>query len=409
MRCRPNADPSPAAAPPKGRAVATNAATVAALIALGAAAFGIARAPEAPSQYIVIAQNDLGMHCMQRDYSNFMILPPFNTVRAWVIKRGNNPDLLSPESGLDVSFLVPSNTRSADKTNWWRYAPQLLGLSFPPDVGLTGNSLSGMMAHAPGYWEITGVPLTPLDDAGRDNPYPLAEVTFIKEGTPLATTQTVVPVSWELSCNLCHGDPSPGLDADLDVLRDHDRLHGTSLELSRPVNCSSCHADPALGAPGVPGISMLSHAIHGAHADRVGSLPVTLETECYACHPGRRAQCQRDVHFGLGSTCNSCHGDMADVGAPARMPWIDEPRCADCHSRAGFEFEQPGKLYRESVGHAGVACVVCHGAPHAITPTVTEVDNLQAIRLQGHAGVIAECATCHTAQPDEPFFHRVED
>ena len=26
-------------------------------------------------QYIILATNDLGMHCMQKDYSDFMILP----------------------------------------------------------------------------------------------------------------------------------------------------------------------------------------------------------------------------------------------------------------------------------------------------------------------------------------------
>lgn len=377
---------------------------LAATAAVGVAALG------APAQtYIVVAQNDLGMHCMQRDYSNFMILPPFNTIRAWVIKRGGEPDLLRPENGLDVSFCVPSNTHSADKTNWWLYAPDLLGVSFEPNIGLTGNGMSGMMAHESTYWEISGVPLTPLDDEGRDNPYPLAEVTFIKEGITLARTQTVVPVSWELACNLCHGDPMPGVDTELDILRDHDRLHGTTLEQDKPVNCSSCHADPALGAPGQPGVSFLSHAVHGAHADRIDMLPMSLETECYACHPGRRAQCQRDVHLGNGSTCNDCHGTLADVGSPARTPWVDLPRCGDCHTRSGFQFEQAGTLFRNSVGHGGVACVVCHGSPHAITPTVTELDNLQATRLQGHAGVISECTTCHTSTPGEPFFHRVED
>lgn len=105
--------------------------------------------------------------------------------------------------------------------------------------------------------------------------------------------------------------------------------------------------------------------------------------------------------------CTECHGEMQDVGDPVRRPWIDEPRCSDCHIRPGFEFEQPGTLFRDSRGHSGVQCSACHGSPHAITPTVTGVDNLQAIALQGHPGKIDTCIVCHTEQPGDPFFHRV--
>jgi hypothetical protein len=228
-------------------------------------------------------------------------------------------------------------------------------------------------------------------------------------GSVLASTQAVLPVSWELRCDLCHGNPSPGLDAELDILRDHDRLHNTTLEANQPVFCASCHADPALGAPGQPGISMFSHAMHGAHADRLVDLPATLTNDCYACHPGERAQCQRDVHEMNAVRCNDCHGGMADVGSPDRTPWVDEPRCADCHSRPGFEFEPQGVLFRNATGHGGVACVVCHGSPHAITPTVTQADNLQHQSLQGHPGTLNDCTVCHIQMPHDPFPHRGDD
>lgn len=100
---------------------------------------------------------------------------------------------------------------------------------------------------------------------------------------------------------------------------------------------------------------------------------------------------------------------MNDVGDPARTPWVDEPRCGSCHQRAGFDFEQPGTLYRNSKGHGGVACFACHGSPHAITPATTEADNLQAVIHQGVPGIISDCLVCHTSMPDESFFHKVDD
>ena len=42
-----------------------------------------------PGEYRVLANNDLGMHCSQEDFSEICILPPFNNLRAQVIKPGD--------------------------------------------------------------------------------------------------------------------------------------------------------------------------------------------------------------------------------------------------------------------------------------------------------------------------------
>ena len=54
-------------------------------------------------------------------------------------------------------------------------------------------------------------------------------------------------------------------------------------------------------------------------------------------------------------------------------------------------------------------CITCHGSPHTMGPATTDSDNLQAIRLQGHAGIINTCTTCHTTTPSDPFPHRRDD
>ncbi|MBI5864833.1 MAG: hypothetical protein HZB38_10050 [Planctomycetes bacterium] len=101
---------------------------------------------------------------------------------------------------------------------------------------------------------------------------------------------------------------------------------------------------------------------------------------------------------------------MLAVGDPGRRPWIDEPRCSNCHTRQGFQFEQAGTLYRDSKGHGNVHCAACHGSPHAIGPAVTERDNVQANTLQGHPGVINDCTVCHGANgPPGSFFHTQDD
>lgn len=358
-----------------------------------------------PNTIAVLAYNDLGMHCMGQDNSEMMILPPFNNLHAQVVRRsGEEPRIVT--SGITVKYTIPSNTHSADKDNFWKFAPALLGATLPPDVGLTGNGLSGTMSPTGANdWAATGIPITPIDDMGRENPYPLATVTVLQNGVEVGRTQAVVPVSWEMNCQICHN--TPGISVATDILRKHDQLHGTTLENEKPVLCARCHADNALGLPGEAGVSNLSAAMHSAHAPRMAA--ANLAVDCYACHPGIRTKCQRDVHHERGLTCVDCHGSMAAVGNPTRRPWIDEPTCAGCHTREEFQFEEPGKLYRESHGHMGIHCAACHGSPHAITPTVMAVDNLQAVEVQGHAGIINTCTTCHRTTPNETFPHRRSD
>lgn len=358
---------------------------------------------QAPSM-VVFGYNDLGMHCMNQDFSELCVLPPANTLRAQVIDRsGEDPRIVT--SGITLTYSIPGNTESASKTNFWQFAPALFGTSLPENMGLFGFGLSGTMAVTADHDFIAqGIPLTQVTDAGINDPFQLGRVEVWKQGQLVTSTQPVVPVSWEMNCVRCHG--TKGGTA-TNILRSHDRKHGTSLLKNRPVLCGGCHADAALGTSGAPGVKPLSTAMHSSHAPRVKGL--SGEAACYSCHPGNQTQCLRGVHKANGMTCNNCHISMEAVGSPNRRPWVDEPRCGSCHNVAGHEYEQPGVLYRDSVGHHGVKCIACHGSPHAIGPSTIAPDNVQPIALQGHAGVIDTCTVCHRSQPGEPFEHRRDD
>jgi hypothetical protein len=350
---------------------------------------------------VVFGYNDLGMHCMNQDFSEFMILPPYNTLHALVVDRsGPKPQIV--QQGIDIKYSIPSKTTSANKTNFWDYAQDLFGLAapLPPDVGLTGNGLAGTMtplaSEGRSDWSATGIPVTPLADDMTFDPFALGLITVSRGGADIVQTQAVVPVSWELSCQLCHN--TPGMTVGQDILAAHDRLHGTSISFASaaPVACGGCHPQPELGFEGDVGMPTLSSSMHTAHAKRMWRLGKSLENGCYACHPGGDTQCQRDVHRAAGMICTDCHGSMEAVGNPARAPWADEPRCGDCHNRAGFEFEQTGTLFRDSKGHYGIHCSACHGSPHTITPTVSQADNVEAVGLQGRTGPISKCEVCHS-------------
>lgn len=179
-----------------------------------------------------------------------------------------------------------------------------------------------------------------------------------------------------------------------------------------------------------------------------------LDRTCYQCHPGKQAKCLRGAMGAGGVVCQDCHGDMKQVGndftagfatgagadLTKRVPWAVEPKCQSCHvgdaktvstmNRSDFivapdgirnlmaygrssasasavtiiaspasRFAENQKLYRLSKGHGGVACQGCHGSTHAEWPNPNPVanDNIAASQLQGHAGTLVECSTCHAA------------
>jgi hypothetical protein len=346
--------------------------------------------------YIVIGWNDLGMHCMNKTFADLAVLPPFNTFWATVIKRGDATHLPQVMGApYSVEYRIEDNTYSVGKTDFWSHENQLFGVNLPDNVGLAGFGLSGSMAWTTDHFQATGVPVTPWTDTNliTEQPFQLGWLDA-KDGSNnvIASTEIVVPVSTEMTCNACH-HPNVGETVEHAILRRHDAEEGTNLVNSRPVLCANCHGSNALGMPGNPDLPSLSEAMHAQHAEETN--------DCYKCHPGPNTQCLRDVMSTQhGMTCQDCHGSVLDVATTienGREPWLEEPRCGDCHG-AGHA-EQPNTLFRNSRGHGGLYCETCHSSPHAILPSREERDNRQNVNLQGFAGTLRDCKVCHGITP----------
>lgn len=343
------------------------------------------------NEYQIFAVNDLGMHCMDGDYSVFSILPPFNNQHAQVINKAGKPVLMSPQS-IEVRYSAIAdasgsiNSTSAGKTNFWAHVNSLFGASLPPDVGLTGAKMPSQNNGPQTFSEYdvqhkryvaAGIPITPWDDYGQHNPYPLFRIEAVDKasGQVLTSIDSVVPVSEEMACADCHHTDSEAAD-DLtaaryggvqwsnavnaevqykeNILSLHDAKHGTRLMDNQPVLCAQCHYSPALDLAGSgpqgeqTSVPFLSYAIHRRHGETLdGNLPATDReaiigesgTEsCYNCHPGKQTQCFRGAMADAGFGCQDCHGGMLAVGGAyalkngnIRMPWIDLPKCQSCH------------------------------------------------------------------------------
>lgn len=347
------------------------------------------------------------------------------------------------------------NTTSDGKTNFWSYLPALFGITQPVDTGILGAQMPGpandrrpFTTYDAGKRDFIaqGIPITGMDDSGLVNPYPLMNVqAFTPTGTTaLASLPVVVPASDEMACSDCHltgqqaaNDPAitwstnPSLELQYreNILLLHDARKGTSLFDNQPVLCAQCHYSLALDLAGTgPTPSQqdqpfMSRAVHGSHASRMPTGSGGTDT-CYTCHPGLITQCLRGPMSAAGIGCSDCHGTMTAVAATTRTPWANEPGCQSCHTgdaMSNFDgqiirrtayadspdvatpiqatnrrfAEQPGTLYRFSVGHGGLACEACHGSTHAEWPSREPNDNQASLAIQKHDGVIVECASCH--------------
>lgn len=371
---------------------------------------------EATGNYIVVAWNDLGMHCYNRDFQDLAVLPPYNTLWAQVVKRGNPPQVVT--NNITVSYSFPDNTYSVGKSNFWTYDLALFGVDLPPNVGLTGKGLSGTMDLHGDHFIAEGIPLTEYNDSDWVNRYPYQRALVVAARTDtheeLARLTVVAPVSTEMRCDFCHYDGgleeiSTGrVETNILTLHDKENLdeyppgHTGKLMDRRPVLCAECHSSNALNAAGMPGLPSLSRAMHEKHS---GEVPESLDG-CYKCHPGPQTKCLRGVMSEQkGMDCIDCHGNMATVSQNP-SPWLIEPRCDStaCHG-SGYHQDKP--LYRLSKGHGGIYCEACHDSTHAIAPSRESNDMIKFLTLQGHDGTLDKCLVCHSSFPVSPGPHGV--
>lgn len=407
--------------------------------------------------YTLVAWNDLGMHCVDgKDYSIFSILPPYNNLHAHLISK-NATNGKNITSGVTLTYEAVAdttgsiNTTSKTKTNFWDWVLSLFGGSPTADHGLnlskgTSNPTPSLTPAAMsyngtnGWWEAEGIPITPYDDKGVKNYYPMVNVVAKNSaGTILASTKVVLPVSDEMSCITCHATnsvaaakPTAGWvndsvaekDWKRNILKLHDQKHpaaiadgnmqttytkGSTLlanaDAGQPVLCASCHKSNALGTGLKTGIKPLTEALHSKHANVIDPKTGTTmnsstnRDSCYQCHPGSVTKCLRgamgNAKKANGSNaidCQSCHGTMSDVGKTGREGWLDQPNCQQCHdknttsgnfTRYNSVFSSPGTL-RATID------------PKFATTANTPMSAKSLYRFsKGHGNL--QCESCHGA------------
>ena len=462
------------------------------------------------SAYAVLAFNDLGMHCADISSVPYSILPPFNVMNAQVIRKGttaSNPAVVDPaQIPMSLVYSAASNPNdpagansiSSTARNWpvgiafssaliqrtdfWDVVTSpatgqnttiasllFAGLNPKPDEGLQTNLNADHGRYMPGisapyaankpqsfstfvtaqkWFSAQGIPMSPVDDAGRQNPYPLVRVQAVSPtGSVLATTDAVVPISSEIDCAGCHALGGPGADptarangptfvattsnnrydklkaAKINIVRLHDFKHNTQLGASQPFVCAGCHRSNALAGVGGPGgdpaRQSMSGAMHGFHGqllvDAAGNLvrdakgepvlstsPVAggpqplvpasgpMEGNCFQCHPGKITQCFRDVMSKAGQVCTDCHGGMLSVAGVFPLTSTGKPRTPwgdEPHCESCHQGQPAVQTLAYTKGDATAAPVIPANLTFAAESGKLYRDS------HGHGGVA--CEGCH--------------
>ncbi len=384
-------------------------------------------------EYVLLAWNNLGMHCISDSDAYWTLLPPANDLFAQLVRRGTRPQVVT--EGVKLTYKVqPGFENPSDHVRLWEFSESLFGKKLPKNTGVSGSPLAGEMhlKKELAAFEAGLVPVVPYPDDGSYNPYPLfsIEARDEKTGVVLAATTMVAPTSTEMGCRNCHGGEwrvpeGKGVagftdETSADILVMHDKLSGTNLleeaKAGKPKLCQSCHADPVLGTTGDPKLLNFPAAIHGFHANYLTERGPEACAKCHPDDPAGPTQCLRGTHDTKGLDCTSCHGYLEDhalsllkkehlagkKGAARlmehleprtvasleevvpRTPWLMEPDCASCHDfekkpdKTASAFNKwtngkPGSLFRLRHDDIGaMMCEACHGSTHANYPAVNK-------------------------------------
>lgn len=266
------------------------------------------------------------------------------------------------------------------------YTPALdLAQSGPQDAnGLTQTkhrSMSRAMHSGHGGLKVNGALLFPKMPLPND---PLR--TANRGANPVnAYTQAQL----EATCYQCH----PGKRTEC--------LRGTMFNQAGAV-CQDCHGqmtqvgdDFSKNVP-AKGFVIASNYYTSRTTPRV---PWLNEPTCGSCHTGDAVSNLTKKRGAIKATDNIrlilayLSNDTKATPILPTNPRFAEPRVASGKAKGNPQ------LFRLSVdSHGGVFCEGCHGATHAEWPVrnANANDNVTANQLQGHAGVVMECSTCHT-------------
>ena len=333
------------------------------------------------SGYVLFSANDLGMHCGDFDTRISSILPPFQVMHTQVIRRGNEPDILTPVDGVEVVYSASSNPTD----------PILTGIN---SAG-TGPVLSSMLAdgsvYKTNFWDAAREAYDPFYPEGilpafypagdildLGLPMPNAEQLFLGDGNLTAVQQempgrfgpyaindplvsNLFTIDQPFFINFPFGYTADGVDwyeaagIPLTAFDDFGRENpwplmrvqakaggqtlaslDTVLPISGEANCGFCHNDPVDGGNGAAtaGLSTVALSIEDP-----ANVPLEVSLEWAA-------------DLNLIRLHDMKHGSGNPDGAKYMPDLVDQTPvvCQTCHYTPALDLAQLGPLGPENDG-----------------------------------------------------------
>jgi hypothetical protein len=265
-------------------------------------------------------------------------------------------------------------------------APQPFRL-FETSYPFFKNFPFGYVANNTKWFSAEGIPLSPFDDVGRENPYPLMRVVARDKssGNALVSVDAVAPISGEANCKGCHlpspygngfatgrlsaptipsNDPmsktvpayiSQEWAAQVNILKLHDVMHGTRLFTGynsstglspNPVVCQTCHYTPALdlaqqgpAAFGMPNSTheSMSRVLHYSYGMKTHNgtpifptMPPANDPRRATPYPGPPNSFTMQT---LKASCYQCHPGQRTQCLRGAMFSGAGAVCQDCHGQ----------------------------------------------------------------------------
>ena len=296
----------------------------------------------------------------------------------------------------------------------------------------------GYRLTAVNWFSADGISLTPVDDFGRINSFPLMRVqaksksaSLAAVGSVIASVDAVTPVSGETTCYKCHTssvDGGNGAAADLatggskrstarftvaqasqdtstsppevkrewaadtNIVRLHDAKHGTHLATNTPVSCQICHYTPALDLAHVGPLGPTDANANG----RDQKVHKTNSRVMHSFHAQFTDLFQND----LAAPTNALRGYTTAAGKPTINTYVTDKlnnSCYQCHPG------QTTKCLRGAMFNGGLVCNDCHGNMTQVgndfsanfsstTPFPNGADNTKRVPWANEP----KCQSCHT-------------
>jgi hypothetical protein len=306
----------------------------------------------------------------------------------------------------------------------------------------------GSVVEEVNWWAADGIPVLPVDDAGRVNAYPLMRIQARDGATVVASTDVVLPVAAEADCQNCHVEPVDCANPDLPPLIQSDlcigaAINGFEVKTLDDAPPGQTTEQQLLNTAKI-NILRLHDVRHGsnypagpdgwgdgggcnaaANPDNVAlwnenCLTNRTPLQCSQCHyspavdlaqlgptddPGNQVF-QASVNRTMSSVMHGHHGALRFEGAPL-FPVMPSP-AGRTQAEAGAILEQtcyqchPGKrtrCLRGAMFSGGVVCQDCHGEMADVGLDFTSGGTRVPWASE------PACQSCHTgdaANPDHP-------